>query len=85
MVPYAVVFVMAAAGCLGLPAWVVLLGAAGVVSEGWWTQAQRLHRHPRQLWSKKTTAYFVTGILANLAVSAAGYGIGRAARAAAGW
>ena len=84
MVPYAFLLVMVAAGYFGLPAWVVLLGAAGVVSEGWWTHAQRLHRRPRQLWSKKTTTYFVTGILANLALSAAGYGIGRVARATAG-
>ena len=84
MLPYLIIPAMAVAGYLGAPWWVVLLGAAGIVSEGWWLKVQRLRQRPRQPWSTKTTAYFVTGILANIGLSAVSYGIARIVHAMAG-
>ncbi|MBX9590781.1 MAG: hypothetical protein K2X43_15840 [Hyphomonadaceae bacterium] len=80
MLTYVTLAAMAAAGYLGTPLWVVLLGMAGIASEGWWMKLQRLRQHPDERWSNKVTAYFVTGLVANIGLSAVAYALGRLAR-----
>lgn len=84
MLAYLILPVMAAAGYTGFPPWVVLLGVAGIASEGWWAKLDRLRQHPDERWSTKVTAYFVTGILTNIGLSAVAYAAGRLARSLAG-
>jgi hypothetical protein len=83
MLTYILLAIMAAAGYAAAPWWVVLLGVAGIASEGWWAKLPWLHR-PGPAWSAKITTYFVSGLLANVGVSALAYGAGRLARAMAG-
>ena len=80
MLAYVIVPAMAVAGYAGAPLWVILFGVAGIASEGWWSKLQLL----RQPWSTKVTAYFVTGILGNIVLSAISYGAGRMVRVAVG-
>lgn len=84
MLAYVIIPAMAAAGYAGAPAWIVLLGIAGVASEGWWDKLQRLRQQPRQPWSTKTTAYFISGIVGNLTLSLLAYLAGHILRAAVG-
>ena len=84
MLAYVIVPAMAVAGYAGAPLWVVLFGVAGIASEGWWSKLQLLRQQPRQPWSTKVTAYFVTGILGNIVLSAISYGAGRIVRATLG-
>jgi hypothetical protein len=84
MLAYVILPAMAIAGYLGAPVWLVLFGVAGIASEGWWAKLQRLRQQPRQPWSTKVVAYFVTGILANLALAALSFAAGRLVRATLG-
>jgi hypothetical protein len=84
LLAFVIVPLMAAAGYAALPPWVVLLGIAGLADEGWWAKVQQLWRSPRDAWSTKVRAYFVTGVVANLGLSAAAYAAGRALRALLG-
>ena len=84
MLTFAITALMALAGYAGAPWWVTLFGVVGIASEGWWMKVQRLRQHPDQPWSTKVKAYFVTGILANIGISAIGYAVGRILRAALG-
>jgi hypothetical protein len=69
--------IMAIGGYLGAPGWVVLLGAAAVLSEGWGMKLMRLRQPSRVPWSSKTTTYFATGVLAGIGWSAAAFWFGR--------
>lgn len=84
MLAYVIISAMAVAGYVGAPLWVVLLGVAGIASEGWWSKLQSLRQQPSQRWSTKMKAYFVTGIVGNIVLSAISYGVGRIVRVAAG-
>jgi hypothetical protein len=84
MLAVAVILAMGLAGYAGLPWWSVLPGAAGLTLGGWWMKLQRLHRPPRERWSKKITTYFVTGMVVDVGFAAASFGLGRLARMAAG-
>ena len=84
MLAYVIISAMAVAGYAGAPLWVVLFGVAGIASEGWWSKLQSLRQQPSQPWSTKTKAYFVTGILGNIVLSAISYGVGRIVRVAVG-
>jgi len=84
MLAYVIVPAMALAGYAGAPLWVILFGVAGIASEGWWSKLQLLRQQPRKPWSTKVTAYFVTGILGNIVLSAISYGAGRILRAMVG-
>jgi hypothetical protein len=55
-----------------------------MADEGWWAKVQQLWRSPRAAWSTKVRAYFVTGLAANVALSAAAYAAGRVVRALIG-
>ena len=81
MVAYILIPGMAIAGYAAAPFWVVLFGVAGIASEGWWIKLRQFYLRPRPSWSAKITTYFVTGILANIGLSALAYGAGRLARA----
>lgn len=81
---FVIVPLMTVAGYAALPPWVVLLGIGGMAEEGWWAKVHELWRHPRTGWSTKIRAYFVTGLVANVAVAATAYAIGRALRAVLG-
>ena len=84
MLAFVLVPVMAVAGFAALPPWVVLFGVVGLADEGWWVKVRQLWRNPRDAWSTKVRAYFVTGLLANLGWSAVAYAAGRGLRALAG-
>jgi hypothetical protein len=84
LLAFVVVSLMAVAGYALLPPWVVLFGVAGMADEGWWAKVQQLWRSPRAAWSTKVRAYFVTGLAANVALSAAAYAAGRVVRALIG-
>jgi hypothetical protein len=84
MLAYVIIPAMGIAGYAGAPLWVVLFGAAGIATEGWWSKLQQLWRQPGRPWSTKTTAYFITGVIGNIVLSAISHGIGRLARAAIG-
>ena len=84
MLAYVIISAMAIAGYVGAPFWVVLLGVAGIASEGWWSKLQSLRQQPSQRWSTKMKAYFVTGIVGNIVLSAISYGVGRIMRATVG-
>ena len=84
MLAYVIISAMAIAGYAGAPLWVVLFGVAGIASEGWWSKLQSLRQLPSQRWSTKMKAYFVTGIVGNIMLSAISYGVGRIVRVAAG-
>jgi cytochrome c oxidase assembly factor CtaG len=60
----------------------VVLCVAG--HAGWSSQLWRLGEKGHDPWSKKITAYFVTGIFADLATSVAAFGLGRVLRWAIG-
>ena len=72
-----ILLIMAIGGYLGAPGWVVLLGAAAVLSEGWGMKLTRLRQQPRVPWSSKTTTYFATGVLAGIGWSAGAFWLGR--------
>jgi hypothetical protein len=72
-----ILLIMAIGGYLGAPGWVVLLGAAAVLSEGWGMKLMRLRQQPRVPWSSKTTTYFATGVLAGIGWSAGAFWLGR--------
>lgn len=84
MLAYVINSAMAVAGFAGAPLWVVFFGVAGIASEGWWRKLQLLRQQPSQRWSTKMKAYFVTGILGNIVLSAISYGAGRILRATVG-
>jgi hypothetical protein len=75
---YAVMLALAAAGYVLAPAWTILAGAACLTLAGW--RPWRLGPHSHIAWTSKTTTYFVTGILADLALAALSYGAGRIVR-----
>ena len=84
MLAYAVIVALCLAGYAGLPWWTVLPGAAALALRGWWIRLWRLGEPDHERWSKKITAYFVTGIAVYAAFAAAAFGLGRAARWALG-
>ena len=80
MLAYGIIAAMAVAGYLAAPAWIVLLGVAGAISEGWWRKLWPRPNEALSAWSSKTWTYFVTGILASIGLSAIGYNLGRLTR-----
>ena len=84
MLAYGIFAGMAVGGYVGAPGWMVLLGAAAVLSEGWGVKLMRLRQQPRGLWTSKTITYFATGILAGIGISAAAFWAGRLVRVLAG-
>jgi hypothetical protein len=75
MVAYAVILVLALAGCLQAPGWLVPVGAAAVTLADWGLRG--LPPHARMAWTSKTTTYFVVGVLANLILAALAFAAGR--------
>ena len=84
MLAYGIVAGLAAAGYTGWPWWIVVPGASALTLHGWWTQLWRLGEPVHDIWSKKITAYFVTGIVADIAFAVVSFGLGRVARWAIG-
>ena len=84
MLAYGIVGALAAAGYAGWPWWSVLPGAGALTLHGWWTQLWRLGEPEHDAWSKKITAYFVTGVAADVVFAVVSFGVGRVARWALG-
>jgi hypothetical protein len=72
------------AGYAGLPWWTVLPGAGALTLQAWRRKLWRPGSPRRERWSKKITAYFVTGIAADAVFAVTSFGIGRMARWALG-
>lgn len=64
---------VAAAGYAGATGWLVLLGAAALLIEGWGVKLLRLREHPRVPLSTKMITYFVTGVLASIGLATLAY------------
>jgi hypothetical protein len=75
---YAFLLVMAAAGYLEAPGWLVLVGAAALVLADWGLRG--LPPLSRMVWTSKTITYIATGVVANLILVALAFAMGRAAR-----
>jgi hypothetical protein len=86
MMTYALIAVLALAGYLQAPAWLVLAGAVCLTLDGWrpWRQTRAWGPQSRIDWTSKTTTYFVTGVIASLMLAAGAFGAGRIARALLG-
>ncbi len=84
MLAFGVLAVLCVAGHAGWSWWIVLPAAGLVTLQGWWSHLWRLGEEGHDPWSKKITAYFVTGIFADLATSVAAFGLGRVLRWAIG-
>ena len=78
MVTYAVTLALGLAGYLEASAWLVLLGAGCLTLNSW--RPWRLGPHSRIDWTSKTMTYFLTGVIANLILSALSFGGGRIVR-----
>jgi hypothetical protein len=78
MVTYAVLLALAAAGYANAPAWLVPAAAACLTLDDW--QLWRLGRQVRASWSSKTVTYLVTGVIADLGLTAIAFGAGRVLR-----
>jgi hypothetical protein len=82
MFTYAVILALGLAGYWGGRWWLVLAGAAALTLGAWWTKLLKLTREPRVAWSSKTTTYFVTGVVLDIALATVSFGAGRIVRAA---
>jgi len=71
-----VMLLAAAAGWAGAPWWFPLLAGAALSIEGWWARLNITGRHRGLTWSNKITTYFITGVLSNICLAAASYGLG---------
>jgi len=80
MLAYGIILALCAAGYAGWPWWSVLAGAVALSLYGWRTQFWWLTEPARERWSSKITAYFVTGIVADIVFAVVAFGLGRAVR-----
>ena len=80
MLAYGIILIISAVGFAGWPWWTVLAGAAALTVYGWHTQFWWLTEPARERWSRKITAYFVTGLVADLVFAVVAFGLGRAVR-----
>lgn len=80
MLAYGIILALGAAGYAGWPWWSVLPGAAALSVYGWRTQFWWLAEPVRERWSRKITAYFVTGIIADIVFAVLAFGLGRTVR-----
>jgi hypothetical protein len=77
---YAIILVLGLAGYWGAPWWLVPAGAAALTLGAWWTKLVQPGRQPRPAWSSKTTTYFVTGVVLDIALATLAFGAGRIVR-----
>jgi hypothetical protein len=77
-VPYAFILALALAGYLDAPAWLALLGAAGLTLADWGLRG--LPPSARMAWTSKIITYFATGVVANLILAALAFAAGRVMR-----
>jgi len=84
MLAYGLIIALCFAGYAGWPWWSVLPASTALTLHGWWTQLWRLGEPTHDHWSKKITAYFVTGVVADFVFAVVSFGLGRAARWALG-
>jgi hypothetical protein len=82
MLAYAVILVMAVAGYMQAPVWIVPAATACLTLDSW--KPWRPDRCSRIEWTSKTTTYFVAGVMADLCVTAIAFGAGRIVRFLAG-
>lgn len=80
MLAYGIILALCAAGYAGWPWWSALAGAAALTVHGWRAQFWWLTEPARERWSRKITAYFVTGILADIVFAGVAFGLGRTVR-----
>jgi hypothetical protein len=80
MLTYGILLALCAAGYAGWPWWTVLAGSVALSIYGWRTQLWWLTKPARERWSKKVSAYFVAGIVADIVFSVVAFGLGRAVR-----
>src|SRR5262245_27579898 len=80
MYDWLIVILVGLAGYVEAPGWFILLGAFGLMIEGWWGRLGLLRHSPRALSTKKT-AYFVAGAIGNLGLAGFGYLVGQLLRA----
>jgi hypothetical protein len=84
-VAYAFILVLALAGYLDAPAWLVAAGATALTLADWGLRGlpRSLHKGlppPRMAWTAKTATYFATGVVASLILAALAFAAGRLAR-----
>jgi len=80
MYDWLIVILVGLAGYVEAPGWFILMGAFGLMIEGWWGRLGLLRHSPRALSTKKT-AYFVAGAIGNLGLAGFGYLVGQVLRA----
>jgi len=80
MLAYAVIIGMGLAGYWGAPWWLVPAGGAALSLGAWWMKLLQLVREPHVAWSSKTTTYFVTGVVLDIALATVAFGAGRIVR-----
>ena len=80
MLTFGVLAVLGLASYSGWPWWMVAPGVGCLTLQSWWIHLLRLGEPDHGAWSKKITAYFVTGILADLVMAVAAFGVGRSLR-----
>jgi hypothetical protein len=80
MLTFGVLAVLGLAGYSGWPWWMVVPGVGFLTLQSWWVHLLRLGEPDHGSWSKKITAYFVTGILADLVMTATAFSVGRILR-----
>ena len=85
MLAFAVLAAVSLAGYAGTSWWLVVPAATLLTLQSWWSRLWRLGEPGHDPWSRKITAYFVTGIAADLVMAVVAFGLGRALRWMLGW
>jgi hypothetical protein len=80
MLAYGIIVALCAAGYAGWPWWGALVGGLALTLYGWRAQFWWLTEPARERWSRKITAYLVSGVVADIVFAVIAFGLGRAAR-----
>jgi hypothetical protein len=80
MLAFGVLAILGLAGYAGWSWWMALPAAGLLTLYSWWVPLWRLGEPEHDLWSKKITAFFVTGVVADLVMAVAAFGAGRTLR-----
>jgi hypothetical protein len=68
MIALGIILLIGLAGYAGLPAWLVLLAAAGLTLQDWWAKLLLLLQQPGEVWRAKVDP--VTGVIRDLCFTA---------------
>jgi hypothetical protein len=80
MLAFGVLAALGLAGYAGWSWWMAVPAAGLLTLQSWWVPLWRLGEPDQYPWSKKITAYFVTGVVADLVMAVAAFGLGRVLR-----